>query len=119
MARPDGTKLGMMAALAIGAAACSPAPTAMSTGAGGAAQAGAGGAKVASTASHASSAASTSAVVEGSVGAGGAGAGGGAACSAPAGSFYAQTATKLGDLSPSSMCDYQDEVLLVVNVASV
>jgi hypothetical protein len=123
MARLDRTKLGMMAVLTLGAGACSPERAATSGGAGGAPVTGAGGANGASSTastSHASSAASTSAVVEGSVGAGGSGSVA-PTCNPPAavGSFYAQSAPQFGNVSPTSMCDYRGDVLLVVNTAAV
>ncbi len=131
MARLDRTKLGVMA-FTLGAAACASEHAATSGGAGGATAGGVGGAGAAkgatsassvsgtSSVAHASSAVGTSAVAEGSVGAGGAG-GAAPACNPPAavGSFYAQSAAQFGNVSPTSMCDYRGDVLLVVNTASV
>jgi hypothetical protein len=53
------------------------------------------------------------------VGAGGGTGTGGAACVGAPGTFYAQSAQKYGAPSPTPMCDYAGDVILVVNTADV
>jgi hypothetical protein len=119
MAGSNGTKLGMVAALVLGAA-CGSAGLGSGSGSAsassGSTHAGTGG-----TTSHAASVAEAVAVGVG--GAGGVAGSGGSApvCDPPAaaGSFYAQSAPQYGNPAPTSMCDYRGDVLLVVNTAAI
>jgi hypothetical protein len=111
MVARDGTKLGMLAALTFGAA-CGSAHLGDggTTGGTGGRPDGLGGAKTTSTSKTAQ------AVTAGTVGSGG-----GPTCDPPAvaGSFWAQSALRFGDVDPTSMCNYRGDVLLVVNTADV
>jgi hypothetical protein len=114
----DRTKLGMVAAMALGAACSS-------------GQLGGTGTDSTGTTTvtrpktaAASSSATTGAGGMGSTsGAGGMGGMGGSApaCNPPAaaGTFWAQSAQQYGNPNPVSMCDYRGDVLLVVNTADV
>lgn len=116
MARLDGTKLGMLGMLGLGAACGS---AAMGSGDASTASGtttsppGAGGATTTT-----SRATSTSAVVTGAAGVGGLG-GAGVTCTPPAaaGSLWALSAPQYGLVDPTSMCDYRGDVLLIVNTA--
>ena len=132
MTGSNGTKLWVVAGAAVLGAACGSGTVGIGSTSSGSAHGGTGG-----TTSHA---ASVAVAVATSVGAGGmssaasggmssaasggmssaAGTGGGApACNPPAGSFYAQSAQQYGNPTPTSMCDYKGDVLLVVNIAAV
>jgi hypothetical protein len=126
MAGLDGKALGAMSALLVAAAAGACSSGAPADGAG--STAGNGGAKNQGGSNSVGTSVASSSIVTGTVGSGGAGgsggtggAGGMGGCNPPAtaGSFWAQTASAYGDLSPVSMCQYRGDVLLVVNTAAV
>jgi len=122
MARLDGTKLGMMAMVGLGAACGSMAVGTGATGTTGATSGATGSAATGAGGVRTTSATSTSAVVTGAAGVGGSGGAGGAgACTPPAaaGSLWALSAPQYGLVDPTSMCDYRGDVLLIVNTADV
>jgi hypothetical protein len=110
----DRTKLGMMTAMALGAACSSGQLGGTSAGSTGTTKHTGGGTTTKTT---------TVASATGAGGMGGMGGMGGSApaCNPPAaaGTFWAQNAQQYGDPNPVSMCDYRGDVLLVVNTADV
>jgi hypothetical protein len=110
------TKLGLWAALALGAACSTQAASTTSSGNGGTTH----GTGATTHASSSSSTVASGAGGSGSAGAGGmGGAGGGAPCVGQPGTFYAQSAYRYGDPGPTPMCNYEGDVILVVNTADV
>ena len=115
MAGLDGKRLGMMAALTLGAA-CGSASMGSGTTATATTHGGTGGTTTKTTSTTTTTAMTTTTGMGGMGGAGGA-----TGCNPPAaaGSLWAQGAQQYADPNPTSMCDYRGDVLLVVNTADV